>query len=188
MSAPERWVDLKGSVGGSTVREIATALIAVYLERYVPIYETTMGDEPKRIKATACNIFFTDIVQQLRISGPYHWVDKKGNPLRFASGVSSKGRELSANGTIEWFRTHGKFNGLTKCNVEAALSFAASNKLVAVTWHSNSQIKSGHIAAMLEDGTIAQAGRGMPFVGRALTFGFGFYPVEFWTYTGAMGE
>lgn len=184
MAELERWQDLKlQSIHSETPREIVTRLIKQYITRYVPIYDRPVGAE-RRIKATACNILFTDVVQQKQIHGPYHWVDIKGNPMRFRPGITGLAKELSANGLITWFRKHGKDYGWTKVQEAVALEYARNEALVAVTYYNPTPNSSGHIAILLEDGTIAQAGKNMPFVGKPIAVGFGNLPVEFWVYVG----
>jgi hypothetical protein len=167
------WKDLKISMKHASVREACIWLIENYIKRYVP---DISGNR------TFCNIFFTDVVQQLHLEGPYHWVDDKGNPMRFLPGTAVKGRELSANGLIDWFRKYGAGYGWLQVERNEAEEIAKQNKLVAVTYHSGTPGRSGHIAVLLEDGSIAQAGAGMPFVGHSVETGFGNHPIEFWAY------
>lgn len=185
MAVVERWQDLKVAVSHNTPRDAATYLLKSYLPRYVPEYVVIDG---KRKKLTACNIFFTDVVQQLKLTGPYHWIDKKGNPLRYSSTSHVKGSELSANAMIDWFRVHGESYQWERTTRYEAEQQALKGLLAAVTYYAvpviNEPPKSGHIAVLLEDGTIAQAGAGFPFVGKELAEGFGKLPVEFWVYVG----
>lgn len=182
MGVIERWQDLKPAVVSlKTPRETADWLIKNYLSRYIPEYVIIDG---KRKKLTACNILFTDVVQQLRLPGPYHWIDKKGNPLRYSKDAHVKGSELSANTMIDWLRVHGQDYGWERVSRERALFYAANNRLVGVAYYAvplpEQPPKSGHIAILLEDGTIAQAGAGFPFVGKSVETGFGNLPIEYW--------
>jgi hypothetical protein len=182
MEALERWQDLPvQSLHCETPRDIATRLIKQYTDRYVPIYESMIGGQ-KRIKATACNILFTDIVEQMQLNGPFHWVDKKGNPMRYRSGIVGLATELSANGLIAWFEQYGRDYKWYHVTREQALLNASKNVLTAVTYFNPKPGKSGHIATVLEDGTIAQAGAGMPFVGKSIETGFGNLPIQFYAY------
>ena len=101
--------------------------------------------------------------------------------MRWGHGVQVKGRELSANAMIEWLAKNGHGYGWTRVNEEEALKYAKDGKFVMVTWHSGSP-KPGHVAVLLEDGSIAQAGGGMPFVGQSVNTGFGRLPVGYWAY------
>lgn len=179
MGQLERWHDIKEIQSHTSIRGAAEWLVKNYLPRYVPIYDAIDG---KRKKLTACNIFFTDMVQQMRIPGPYHWEDFRGNPLRWMNGVHAKGRELNANGLTDWFAKYGHGFGWTRASKEDAMKYAAEGKLVAVTWHSGTPKEPGHIAVLLDDGTIAQAGGGMPFVGKHISAGFGSRSVCYWAY------
>lgn len=190
MTAPivERWHDLKlQSLHSETPREIVTRLIKSNIARYVPIYEHPIG-QARRIKATACNILFTDVVQQMQLEGPFHWVDKKGNPMRYRHGMGSLATELSANGLVAWFGQYGEAHAWKNVQAAIALEYAKKPVLVAVTYYNPTPNRSGHIALLLEDGTIAQAGAGMPFVGKPLELGFGKMPVQYWVYVGTSGN
>jgi hypothetical protein len=170
----------------STPREAATLLIKTFMPRYLPwgivIGKTPAGAEVKHIN-TACNIMFTDVVQLLGLDGPYHWVDKEGNPLKWIErNTVVKGNELSANELVDWFHTHGNAYGYMSMSRNEAEKLAETGALVAVTYKNPNLGHSGHIGCMLENGTLAQAGAGIPFVGHPIEEGFGNLPTEFWGY------
>lgn len=183
----DRWMDLR--VSDETIRtprEAATYLIRKFMPRYLPwevvIGKTPSGDDVKAIK-TGCNILFTDVVQLLKLDGPYHWVDKKGNPLRWATqGTAIKGDELSANKLVDWFHTYGMTYGYLQMSRQEAESVAKEGKLVAVMWKNPDPNASGHIGGLDENGKLWQAGKGIPFVGHPIEEGFGNKPFEFWGY------
>ncbi len=181
----DRWMDLKVNEPAIlTPREAATYLIRKFMPRYLP-WEVTLKDGTKHIN-TGCNILFTDVVQLLRLDGPYHWVDKKGNPLRWSTpNVAVKGDELSANDTVDWFRKYGEMYGYLQMSRQDAEENAAHNKLTAVMYKNPTPQHSGHIGVVLENGTLAQAGKGIPFVGHPIEEGFGNLPLEFWGYVEA---
>jgi hypothetical protein len=183
----DRWMDVRipGAVV-KTPREAATLLIKTFMPRYLPwgivIGTTDAGAEVKKIN-TACNILFTDVVQLLGLDGPYHWVDKKGNPLLYiAQNTVVKGDEMSANKLVDWFHTHGNAYGYMSLSRNEAETLAATGALVAVMYKNPDPSHSGHIGIMLENGTLAQAGKGIPFVGHPIEEGFGNLPTEFWGY------
>jgi hypothetical protein len=122
--------------------------------------------------ATFCNIFASDVITAMGF-GPGHWVHEDGSPAKLGEGT-----ELSANGMARWFGTHGAGRGWMSTDKDTAFSAAERGHLVVVTYDSKSG-KPGHIAVMLPEGTIAQAGR-TNFVGRTLREGFGALPVSFW--------
>ncbi len=184
----DRWMDIKHGAAviktPRTPREAATYLIKTYMPRYLP-WEITLNSGAKKIN-TACNILFTDIIQLIGLDGPYHWVDKKGNPLLWLSqGTAIKGDELSANGLINWFKVYGLQYGYLQLSRQEAETLAAKDALVAVTYKNPNPAQSGHIGVMLENGTLAQAGKGIPFVGHPIEEGFGNHPIEFWGYVEA---
>lgn len=183
----DRWMDLKITTADvKTPREAATYLIRNFMPRYLPwevvIGKTPSGEDVKKIN-TACNIIFTDVVQLLKLDGPYHWVDKKGNPLRWAvSGTAVKGDELSANDLVDWFHTYGNTYGFLQLSRDEGLELAKTGALVAVTYKNPHPAESGHIGGLDENGKLWQAGRGIPFVGHSIEEGFGNRPIEFWGY------
>lgn len=181
----DRWMDVKiiKPPQLSTPREATTYLIKNYMPRYLP-WEITLPSGKKKIN-TACNILFTDVVQLLNLDGPYHWVDKKGNPMRWLPGTAIKGDELSANGLVNWFKVYGNAYGYLQMSRNEAEECAAKGALVAVMYKNPDPEHSGHIGVMLENGTLAQAGKGIPFVGHPIEEGFGNLPLEFWGYVEA---
>lgn len=173
----DRWRDLK--VNGENIktpREAATFVIKHFMPRYLP------WKNEKGKLVTGCNILFTDVVQLLGLDGPYHWVDKKGNPMNFMPGIQIKGDELSANKLVDWFHMYGMSYGYWQISRNEAEDLAATGVLVAVMYKNPHPEESGHIGVVLENGTLAQAGGGIPFVGHPIESGFGILPVEFWGY------
>jgi hypothetical protein len=114
---------------------------------------------------TWCNIFATDVIQAMGHE-PGHWVRKDGNPALVGQGI-----ELNANGLIRWMAEHGPKKGWIVADRQTATDAAARGHLVLVGWDSKSA-KPGHVAIMLPEGTIAQAGR-RNFVGETIRSGFG---------------
>lgn len=119
---------------------------------------------------TWCNIFVWDVTRQMRCEIP-HWV-KDG-----AAADPGQGNELTANGMHKWLKKYGPANGWHPAERLAALDAAARGHVVVVCYNSHSS-RPGHIAIVLPEGTIAQAGR-ENFVGKTIREGFGTLPVEF---------
>lgn len=123
---------------------------------------------------TWCNVFASDVLTAMGLS-PSHWVDKLGRPL---AGPTRGGVELNANGMSRWFEGHGSNYGWVSVGREEAMEAAARGHVAVVTYFNESG-GSGHIAILLPEGTIAQAGK-LNFVGRTIREGFGNLPVRFW--------
>ena len=123
---------------------------------------------------TYCNVFATDVLRAMG-APPAHWVKPDGS-----EAPVGKGRELNANGIVRWMKTHGPKYHWTQADRQSATDAAARGHLVLVGWDSGSN-KPGHVAIMLPEGTIAQAGK-RNFVGETISQGFGNLPVEFFVY------
>jgi hypothetical protein len=122
---------------------------------------------------TYCNIFVTDVCRAMGFA-PSHWVDPFGNP-----GKASKGnQELNANRLINWFYDHGERYGWHPADREVALAAAERGHLVVAAWKNPLPTRPGHVAIVLPEGTIAQAGA-KNFVGYVISEGFGKLPVSF---------
>ena len=112
---------------------------------------------------TYCNIFVSD------------FLDAMGLPPTHVEG----GVELSANAMIEWLASpKGAGTGWIEADRETALGAAERGHVVLITYFQHARGRSGHIAIVLPEGTIAQAGKAN-FVGRTIREGFGTLPVVF---------
>lgn len=120
-----------------------------------------------------CNIFVTDVLTAMDLP-PTHWVREDGSP-----SVQGKGQELNANRMAHWFAEHGPAFGWVNADRKTAVDAAARGHVVVVTYENPDPRHSGHVAILLPEGTIAQAGR-HNFVGKTIREGFGNLPVEFW--------
>jgi hypothetical protein len=106
---------------------------------------------------TYCNIYVWDVTKAMGAEIP-HWVDRNGNPV-----PQYTGRELNANGVVNWLETNGNSNGWHTLSAEQAQSIANSGKPVVATYDNPNGI--GHVA-MVRPGeyssetgpAIAQAG------------------------------
>lgn len=120
---------------------------------------------------TWCNIFVTDVITAMGFE-PGHWVQADGTPAPVGSG-----KELNANGLVRWLIEYGPVKGWIEADKATATDAAARGHLVVVGYDSKSN-KPGHVAVMLHEGTIAQAGR-RNFVGETVRSGFGALPVRY---------
>lgn len=122
---------------------------------------------------TFCNIFVSDVCDAMGFA-PSHWVNPDtGEQAGFGEGI-----ELNANGMCSWFKQFGAKHGWIEADRITAMDAAARGHLVVLGWDSKTN-KPGHIAVLLPEGTIAQAGR-TNFVGKTISEGFGKLPVKFW--------
>lgn len=122
---------------------------------------------------TYCNIFAQDVISNMGYH-PGHWVrPEDGGPAEVG-----KGQELSANLMARWFEEFGAAQNWVLADRKTAMDAAARGHLVVVIWDSQGE-GPGHVAILLREGTIAQAGR-TNFVGRTIREGFGDRPVKFW--------
>ena len=122
---------------------------------------------------TYCNIFASDVITAMGFE-PGHWVSQQTGEPR----PQGMGQELNANGMCRWFEKFGAAKGWVQADRATATDAAERGHLVAVCWDSKTN-KPGHIAIMLPEGTIAQAGK-TNFVGKTIREGFGNLPVVFW--------
>lgn len=130
---------------------------------------------------TFCNIFAADVITAMGFE-PGHWIDEHtGDPAEVG-----KGHELNANGMARWFKQWGPAKGWINADRATALDAAARGHLVVVTYDSKTD-KPGHIAIVLPEGTIAQAGR-TNFVGKTIREGFGNLPTQFWIQSRGAGH
>ena len=118
---------------------------------------------------TYCNIFVSD------------FLDALGLPPTHVEG----GEELNANRMFEWLDSpKGAGTGWIRSDRQTALDAAARGHVVLVTYYNptvnpiTKALRPGHIAIVLPEGTIAQAGKSN-FVGKTLREGFGGLPVVF---------
>lgn len=128
---------------------------------HAPRYQPTAS-------ATFCNIFVSDVLQAMGLQ-PGHWCDADGEP---ADDGQPDTYEMNANRMARWFKLHGPRNGWEEAERGVASDAAARGHVVVVVWDSQHMRKPGHIAVMLPEGTIAQAGR-QNFVGKTIREGFG---------------
>jgi hypothetical protein len=125
---------------------------------------------------TWCNVFVTDVLDAHGVL-PSHWMAADGGPASKDPAVVNI--ELNANQLLRWLAIHGSEYGWEFAGKAVAQDAAARGHLVIVGWDSKSA-KAGHVAILLPEGTIAQAGA-TNFVGRTIPEGFGRLPdLQFW--------
>lgn len=118
---------------------------------------------------TKCNIFVWDVTRAMGCEIP-HWVTHLPDGAPTSPG--STNAELSANGIVRWLETRGQESyGWTEVDKATAFDAAARNHVVILGWDAGGR-KTGHVAILLPEGTIAQAGA-KNFVGGTARQGFG---------------
>ena len=122
---------------------------------------------------TYCNIFVSD------------FLDALGLPPTHVEG----GEELNANAMFDWLSSpKGAGTGWIVADRGTALDAAARGHVVLAGYFNpnispiTKKPRPGHIAIVLPEGTIAQAGK-QNFVGRTIREGFGDLPVVFFVQT-----
>lgn len=118
---------------------------------------------------TWCNIFVTDLFNAMGVV-PGHWMNEDGS-----LGEQGHGIEMSANRLVRWMKEHGPAYGWTPTDKDTAFDAAERGHLVMLGWE-NIGGGSGHVAILLPEGTIAQAGK-RNFIGEPVSAGFGNLPV-----------
>lgn len=157
-------IDIPASKLPRSEQKLRQALKELAVEKS-PRYKAREGQ-------TWCNIFVSDITRALGCEIP-HWVAPDGSPAD-----PGKGKEQNANRMFDWLKGEpGASRGWVEADRQTAMDAAARGHTVVVAWHSGS-VKPGHIALLLPEGTIAQAGR-RNFVGESISQGFGSLPVTF---------
>lgn len=118
-----------------------------------PRYTPKNGD-------TYCNIYVWDATKAMGAEIP-HWVNSAGEPVAVATG-----KELNANGVVDWLENHGQDNGWRAISASEAQEYANSGKPTVAVWENPSPGDPGHVAMVRPGGdynpstgpTIAQAG------------------------------
>lgn len=170
------WMDFKNAPPWKTILP-PSAKLPYTVGKLRKVIDELDVEHAARYKADAlrswCNIFVTDVLTAMDLP-PTHWVNEKGDPAR----EGKDNIELNANGMAKWFEEHGGRFGWISADRQSAVDAAARGHVVVVSYQ-NPTGHSGHVAILLPEGTIAQAGR-LNFVGRTVREGFGNLPVKFW--------
>ncbi len=163
----------------STDADTASKVIAQFHVETNPRY-TPRDLNKDGVRDTFCNIFLWDYSRAMGAEIP-HWVLANG-----ASAAVGMGRELDANGVVEWMRAHGPTAGWRKIVETEAREMAAQGYPTVVLWNHHGGI--GHVAVVRpgpNDVTlIAQAGS-HNYETALISKGFGLLKepaLEFWTH------
>ncbi len=165
-------MDFKNTPPGKSVTIPSASMPYGPAKQRAVITELDVENSP-RYKAqggkTYCNIFVSD------------FLDALGLPPTHIEG----GQELNANAMIEWLSSaKGAGTGWIVADRATAMDAAARGHVVLVTYFNpninplTGMKRPGHIAVVLPEGTIAQAGR-TNFVGKTVREGFGTLPTVF---------
>jgi hypothetical protein len=165
----EQWRPIKAPLQGSP-----SARSAQMLEDVLAQFDVTQAARyAPTERDTWCNIFVWDATSALGCEIP-HWYES-------ATGKSvpmGKGAEMSANGMCDWLEN--KRNGWMPASRADAVARAGFGFPVVLAWR-NPGKGASHVAMMLPDGSIAQAGR--KCLWRApISAGFGRYVPAYFTH------
>lgn len=175
----EYWLDFKNTEQWKSIRIPSTKLPfgPDKVRKVVLELDPANAKRYKRNSSgTWCNIFVTDVSDAMGYP-PSHWMGFDGNPSKDGTGM-----EMRANRLVRWFQQHGERFGWKAADKKTAMEWAAKGHLVIVGWDSRTTEEPGHVAVLLPEGTIAQAGR-RNFVGETIAAGFGNLPVQFFVQT-----
>lgn len=141
----QQWVPLdpplRGTPGNrspATYYAVAQQFNVEHSPRYAP-----PGDG-----RTWCNIYVWDVTRAMGVEIP-HWYD----PATGASRPMGLGSEMRANDMVAWLKAG---HGWTAVDAATARARAAAGIPTTVVWPNPGGI--GHVAMLMPDGTIAQAG------------------------------
>lgn len=144
----------------TSVRAICEALEPATQKRYQPIGHSTF-----------CNIFVWDVTRAAGCEVP-HWY----NPGTDRATTVGTGFEMTANRMHDWLER--RWTEVDEGDAKEAIN---RGHVVVVSWKNPAGI--GHVAVLLEDGTIAQAGA-HNFVGKSVAAGFGGHSPSFFVSPG----
>lgn len=157
----EQWlpVDVPAEHCG-TVESVVAALSPSTSKRYQP-----------RTGATWCNIFVWDVTRALKCEIP-HWY----NPATDKATSVGHGIEMTANSMHDWLERRW-----TEATLDDAIEAVGRGHTVVAAWKNPGGI--GHVAVLLGNGCIAQAGASC-FECGAISAGFGKHNPSFFVSPG----
>lgn len=121
--------------------------------RYAPDQRLENGEPILEPGTTWCNIYVPDYLRLMGLPAPTHWVMADGSPASVG-----KGRELRANGLVDWFEQYGGRYGWAKADSRVAQDAADRGHVVVVGWKNPHPPRPGHVAILLGRDRITQAG------------------------------
>jgi hypothetical protein len=137
------------------------------------------GHDPSNPGATYCNIFVWDATSALECEIP-HWFNPISGEKRPVAGGSEMDKWGKDHDLGVWLVKFGNIHGWRKVEPVEAAARADAGFPVVIDY-SPGPGREGHVAMLMADGLIAQAGAHNIFKG-SFGFGFGALPVTFWTH------
>lgn len=137
---------------------------------YIMVRQFSVERHPRYAKTnvTWCNIFVSDVTAALGCPIP-HWVTQAGRPTTHDDSKNGA-KELNANAMHNWLLEFGGQFGWRQISKGEAFERADAGYPVVASWKN---VKgAGHIAMVIPDGQIAQAGA-VNFAAGQLEYGFG---------------
>lgn len=161
-----RWQPLKVKASSLPWPQRLPAVVAELAPARNPRYRPGVAQ-------TWCNVYVTDVVAAMGLAAPRHWMMARGDPA-----APGKGTEMTANLLWEWFTGPSAARyGWMACDRQTAEKAAERGHLAVVCWRNRKG--PGHIAIVLGEDAITQAGRQCFERGR-IAQGFGAAePLEF---------
>lgn len=121
--------------------------------------------------ATWCNIYVWDATSAMNAEIP-HWYD----PTTGEKTAVGRGTEMRANDMYRWLER--QLQGWREGTLAQAQANAAAGRPTVIAFFNTTPGRSGHVAMMLPNGNIAQAGATNLF-DAPIARGFGNYPVRY---------
>lgn len=151
----QQWIPLNPPLRGTPGNRSPGQYVAV-AKQFDVANATRYQPPPKPSTATWCNIFVWDVTRAMGVEIPHFW-----------TGAENRA-EMRANDIYRWLDMGT--DGWRKTDPTSARSAAAQGIPVVLAWPNPGG--TGHVAMLLPDGTIAQAGRTNLF-GAPVGSGFG---------------
>lgn len=160
----ERWVPITAPTTSGSLLRAAQHLVAVVAQFEVDTHPRYAAAEGK----TYCNVFLWDVTRALACEIPHWWL----------------GRELNANGMIDWLGGQGLNHGWYPVSQVDVVNRAAKGLPTVGTWRSKGD-SPGHVAKVVPtpehmQGIFSAQAGATNFSCERIENGFGALPIAYW--------